>query len=47
MTFLAAVFLAAVPLPEPNATESVVLLQVYRSRFDWGLPWKQELPPAR
>jgi S1-C subfamily serine protease len=43
MTFLAALLLAAaVPLPEPNAAESVVLLQVYRSRFDWGLPWKQE-----
>ena len=43
MTLLAALLLAAVlPLPEPSAAESVVLLQVYRSRFDWGLPWKQE-----
>ena len=23
-------------------TDSVVLVQVYRSRFDWSLPWRQE-----
>jgi S1-C subfamily serine protease len=28
--------------PEPPAPESVLLVQVYRSRFDWSLPWRQE-----
>ncbi len=45
---LAAAFLAAsaAVTPAPNAAESVVLLQVYRSRFDWSLPWKQEAVEA-
>jgi len=29
-------------IPVPSVAESVVLLQVYRSRYDWSLPWKQE-----
>ena len=31
------------PCPPRGAwAESVVLVQVYRSRYDWSLPWRQE-----
>ena len=47
---LAAVLLgtaAAVPaVPAPQVAESVVLVQVYRSRFDWSLPWRQDAVEA-
>jgi S1-C subfamily serine protease len=33
---------AAAAAPDPPAPESVVLVQVYRSRYDWSLPWRQE-----
>jgi S1-C subfamily serine protease len=49
MTLAAAVLAAAAtttPVALPSAAESVVLLQVYRSRFDWSLPWKQEAVEA-
>ena len=44
MSLLAALFLAAaaVPAPEPTVSGSVLLVHVYRTRFDWSLPWKQE-----
>jgi S1-C subfamily serine protease len=29
-------------IPEPLVPEAVVLVQVYRSRYDWSLPWRQE-----
>ncbi len=33
---------AAAAAPDPQAPQSVVLVQVYRSRYDWSLPWRQE-----
>jgi S1-C subfamily serine protease len=45
MTLAAFLFAAAaaVPaLPAPQVAESVVHLQVYRSRSDWNLPWRME-----
>ena len=44
MSLIAALFLAAaaVPAPEPTVSGSVLLVHVYRTRFDWSLPWKQE-----
>ncbi|HWW93370.1 MAG TPA: trypsin-like peptidase domain-containing protein [Vicinamibacteria bacterium] len=39
---LAGLLLAAAAIPEPNVSNSVVLLQVYRSRYDWSLPWRME-----
>jgi len=32
----------AVPAAGHPVADSVVLVQVYRSRFDWSLPWRQE-----
>ena len=32
----------AVPAAGNPVADSVVLIQVYRSRFDWSLPWRQE-----
>jgi S1-C subfamily serine protease len=32
----------AVPAGSHPVADSVVLVQVYRSRFDWSLPWRQE-----
>ena len=32
----------ALPAASSPVAESVVLVQVYRSRFDWSLPWRQE-----
>jgi S1-C subfamily serine protease len=39
-----AAVLAARTLPPASSAiaDSVVLVQVYRSRFDWSLPWRQE-----
>jgi S1-C subfamily serine protease len=31
---------------EPLVPESVLLVQVYRSRYDWSLPWRQEAVEA-
>src|SRR5260221_12693716 len=44
MSLLAALVLAAAaaPAPEATVTGSVLLVHVYRTRFDWSLPWKQE-----
>ena len=33
---------AAAAPPESRVPASVLLVQVYRSRFDWSLPWRQE-----
>src|SRR5258708_17764919 len=40
---LAGLLLAAAgAIPSPRVSEIVVLLQVYRSRYDWSLPWRME-----
>jgi S1-C subfamily serine protease len=39
---LAGLLLAAAAIPAPNVSNSVVLLHVYRSRYDWSLPWRME-----
>ena len=39
---LMAAALAPAATPEPLVPEAVVLVQVYRSRYDWSLPWRQD-----
>jgi len=38
--------LLAAAVPVEQAPESVVLVQVYRSRHDWSLPWRQDAVQA-
>jgi len=39
---LAAVALAGAAAVAPDPSGSVVLIQVYRSRYDWSIPWRME-----